>query len=1269
MVDELFARNPFPGLRAFNTNEVDLFFGRRQQIEELADRLGEVNFVAVAGASGCGKSSLVRAGLLSELARRSIAGSETAWRTVVMRPGSQPIANLAEQLSPVLGLGSGEESRSGTLYGQLRLGALGLVEAVRIARFDPHVRVLVVVDQFEEIFRFKRMTDADEASAFVKLLLNAARNPESPVSVVITLRSETLGYCADFRDLPETINRGQYLVPKLTREQRKEAIIGPIELRGFQIAPRLVQRLLNDISDDFDDLPVMQHALARTWNKWASACQGSRPIDLEDYEAVGTTKQALSNHADEAFHSLPKLELVIEKVFRALTESVEGIEVRRPLGMNLLCKVVGADQTQVEQVVERFRRYDTAFLMPGQDTPLASNPVIDISHESLIRQWQRLRHWTQVEGYSRAMLLRLIEAARLYQTNQGSLWLGRDLERALEWQQSTKPTPAWVGLYANGDGVAAWESVKSFLDASVVENRRDRRRRKLQIGGRLFTLAAVIVSVITAVVLFNQRAKTKSRELANMALTQIGRDPVRSAHFASASVRLDPDNPLGLYALRQSLATLEVAHIEKILPKFDAPVADVRYTRDGSRLVTAGGKMVKVFDTKNGFEKVGEPIARDQPVLKVWLVANNKILVTQTEGGLAQIQRLDGSPAYQITCEGEKNSVYTISVSPDERHVALGCFNGDVLIWDATESPARPKYAYTHKVKDDVTITALAFSGDGKYLASGDVDGVVNVWKLGYPTAWIEKSGPGSKDLPIRHDKAIRDIGFYQDDPNLLVTAADDKRAIVWRLDLEHRRLDRDEKNKPTIWPLPHDRPVIAAKFTAALGDMYPVFTVSGKIAQRWVNGIRDEKQARMHDDWINAANASSDGQMLITASDDGTARIWSTQSGAPIAVLRGHNGGVNHAVFSHDGNQAVTASADGYVRVWRLRPPRLLSFSTHWALGAAFEPHGTRIAIGEEDGRGNIVDLNDSVSGLVPFRHDVVCQCDEEVVLPSWSRDRKFLLGIKYATGIRWSLNPVLWDVASRKERTPPWLTKLRTAVFNPETDELLTVNEKGQIAVWDMKSLDDVDPQAKLTFGFGFGEDREESFRWMAAMSPDGKWIGVLSGNNVELWNRDEPAAHPRKLVGHRASVKSLQFSRNSKQLLTASQDGTARIWSVDSLDAPQILTHTTAVFSASFDSKGERVVTGSPDGKINVWNAKTAERLASLRWHSEGVNSVEYSDDGKWILTASDDGTVKLGQCEACTLEIKALQERVAQFAQQLPKEDLDEIHRVTGETIRP
>ena len=1172
-----------------------------------------------------------------------------------MRPGIQPIANLAEQISSVIGQGRNNEVDSGTLYGRLRLGGLGLVEAVRLARLDPQVRVLVVVDQFEEVFRFKRMTDADEASAFVKLLLNAAGDPESPVSVVITLRSDTLGYCADFRDLPEAINRGQFLVPKLTRDQRKEAIIGPITWRGFQIAPRLVQRLLNDVSDDFDDLPVMQHALARTWNRWAEAGQGSRPIDLEDYEAVGTTKEALSRHADEAFESLPGLAAVVEKVFRALTERIaEGAEVRRALSFHLLCESVGGDPGLVHQAVQRFRRPDTAFLMPGQEVPLTPNTVVDISHESLIRLWQRLREWAQAEAQSRVMLERLVDAARRYETKQGDLWRGRDLERALEWKKATNPTPAWVGLYVKGEGVATWQSATSFLEKSARERRRDEGRRKLLIGGVcVLSVAVVAVGIAFAGFRFNM---TKSRALASEALQGIDQDPARSAHLALAVVQQDSGNDLGVYALRQSLVTLEVAHAEKII-QLGTPVSDVRYSSDGSLLVTASGKTVTIYNSKT-YERVRTPIERKAEVQHAWLIADNKMLITQTEDGQAQIQKIDEASVRQVSCPGEQNRVYTATVSSDDQRFAIGCYDGEVLVWDATHLEAKPIHTYTHKVTEAVTVTALAFSRDGTYLASGDAMGNVNLWKLGYPNAWIGIDGLSGKASPIKHDlySSVLDIGFHPSDPNLLVTAGDDKQAIVWELDLERRRLAQDEKKKPKRWPLPHERPVKAAKFTTPHDGLAPVITVSGKIAQLWVNGSLNTKQGRAHDDFVTDANATTDGKLLVTASSDNTARIWSTRSGTQITVLHGHKDTVTRAVFSPDGKQVVTGSADGTVRIWHFRAPRLLASSEHWILGATFDPSGARVAVGGEKQRAFIVELDGAVSGKMPDTRDLLGLSNDQVAYLSWSQDGKYLVGVQIPSRIDQGVQPILWDMTLDQAITPGWLEHMRTAAFSPRGDELLTVSPKGQIAIWDTKALSSAaTPQPTLTSGEGPG-------RGLAAMSLDGKWIAALKGNTVELFRRDNLSVPMRKLEGHKGDIKSLQFSRDSKWLLTASADKTARIWPVDRSDLPKKLEggHSANLASASFSPDGRWVVTGGADSTIGVWDAQTTKQLVSLRRHSEAVNSVEFSPDGNWILSASDDGTVYMGQCEACTMTVEELKQHVPELAR-LSEEELNEIQK--------
>lgn len=1252
-INDLVSANPFPGLRPFTESEADRFFGRQKQIAELAERIKKVNLVAVAGVSGCGKSSLVCAGLLNELSRQTEAGSGIEWRYAVMRPGNKPIVNLAEKLSPVIGrISTSEELRVGGLYGRLRLGSLGLVEAVRIARLEPHVHLLVVVDQFEEIFRFKDKTDADEATAFIRLLLNAAHDKESPVSVVITLRSETLGSCADFLDLPEAINRGQYLVPKLTREQRKEAIVKPVELRGFTIAPRLVQRLLNDVSNSFDDVPLMQHVLSRIWNRWAEACEGSRTIDLEDYEAVGTTKQALSNHAEQAFESLSGLEVIVEKVFRALTERVsEGTELRRPLDFEQLCRVVGASRGEVEQVVERFRRPDTAFLMPPQEVPFADNPVIDISHESLIRQWQRLRDWAKNEAWSRAMLLRLVEAARMYGSKEGGLWREPNLSKALEWQQRTQPTPDWIALCVSGDGASNMELIERFLALSDNETRHERWRGKFQVWGLGF-LVITLVALIIGAYLLNQ---SKSTILARKSLLELNIDPAKSAHTALAAIKKAKSNQLAEYALRQSLATLEFARTEKILP-FNDPVFDARYSRDGSRLVIASGKTVEIYNTAT-FLQEGKPFLREADVIKAWLVADNSTLVTQTndgEGnGYLQFQRI-GDSIQQISCEGDGDWVSTVTVSPDEQHIAAGCgISGGVGVWKVSDLSAKPQI-FRHPGRESETVTALAFSGKGGlYLASGYRDGMVNIWRLGHPKAWIGQGVSGARNSPIMHTGPIRDLGFHPDGPELLVSASDDTQAIIWKLDLKRRELATEQRNK---WILKHKRPVILAKFFSNHDKKHTVMTVSDKTVRLWKDGVRDWRQVRRHEDWVNDANVSPKGDLLASASCDGTARLWSTRSGDSMAVLRGHREDVTRAVFNPAGDQLVTSSMDKTVRVWRFRIPQLLTTSNVWALSAAFDHAGARVAVGEEGGC-IIITLKDNDE---PVRQGLKGEPNSQYCYLSWRRDGKRLLGIRGGNGINLSVpQPVLWNIESLQEITPPWLKNCRMAAFNSGTDEVITVSKNGLIRVWDAGTLESNDPQAK-TREFG----GESISRLLIAMSPDGQWIAATEGDKVSLWNRNKPGTTPRKLEWHKGLIMSLQFSKDSKQLLMASKDMTASIWPLDppGTRPKKVLEdgHTASLYSASFDSTGKFVVTGSVDSTIRIWDAETGKEHVTLRLHREGVSEVQFSPDGKSVLSASDDGTVRKSECEACLLPVKKLQERVEEFAK-ISEKDREEIRR--------
>nr|MDQ3959870.1 ATP-binding protein [Pseudomonadota bacterium] len=333
--------NPFPGLRPFEPHESFLYFGRDDQIDELLARLEQTRFLAVVGTSGGGKSSLIRAGLLPALQRGYMTGAGSRWRVALFRPGDDPIGGLAKAL---------DQPRE-----TLDRSSLGLVEATKDLRLDRRENLLVVVDQFEELFRFHKLAVArdgeDEAAAFVKLLLRASEQSEVPSYVVLTMRSDYLGDCAQFRGLPEALNSGQYLVPRMTRDQQCEAIEDPVAVGGAEITPRLVQRLLNDVGDDPDQLPILQHALMRTWELSGVARSQGQPIDLEHYEATGTTAEALNRHADEAFEEL-RDELggqeIARKLFQRLTEKgADKRETRQPTSLRELCAVTEADEAHV----------------------------------------------------------------------------------------------------------------------------------------------------------------------------------------------------------------------------------------------------------------------------------------------------------------------------------------------------------------------------------------------------------------------------------------------------------------------------------------------------------------------------------------------------------------------------------------------------------------------------------------------------------------------------------------------------------------------------------------------------------------------------------------------------------------------------------------------------------------------------------------------------------------------------------------------------------
>ncbi|MEM7351807.1 MAG: hypothetical protein AAF657_13500, partial [Acidobacteriota bacterium] len=403
--------NPYPGLRSFEPDEDHLFFGREKQIDDLLKRLRKSRFLSVVGSSGSGKSSVIRSGLIPALYSGMMTRAGSGWRVAILRPGDDPIGHLAKALNDWDVLGpededSAEMNRS-LLETTLRSSAVGLADAVRQSGMPRHENLLVVVDQFEELFRFKQSTQKQdsrrEALTFVKLLLEGTKVDDVAVYVVITMRSDFIGNCMDFPNLPEAVNEGQYLIPRMTRDELRVAITGPAAVAGGEISPRLVRTLLNEVGDNPDQLPILQHALMRTWDYWENHHDDGQAVDLEDYRAIGTMREALSRHAEEAYGELAsnRERDIAERLFKALTDKGPHARgIRRPCRLEEVCGQVGAEADEVVAVAERFRRAGRSFLMPPSDVDLEAGSVLDISHESLMRVWTRLIDWLDEEGQS-----------------------------------------------------------------------------------------------------------------------------------------------------------------------------------------------------------------------------------------------------------------------------------------------------------------------------------------------------------------------------------------------------------------------------------------------------------------------------------------------------------------------------------------------------------------------------------------------------------------------------------------------------------------------------------------------------------------------------------------------------------------------------------------------------------------------------------------------------------------------------------------------------
>jgi hypothetical protein len=604
-VTVLSREQPYPGLRPFDSGDEEFFFGRETQTRGLRQKLAASRLVAVVGRSGCGKSSLVRAGLVPLLAKESSSDGQQIWCIASFRPQGRPIAQLTEELlwlasdvrSADRGAPAGAERskpadvqgmRRSRLDAMLRRSSRGLVEAAAELGLPERTELLIIVDQFEEIFRFEgaRGSDADEATAFVRLLMEAIHAESMVIRVILTMRLDFLGDCARFPQLPEAISDGQFLVPNLSRAERRAAIEEPARKCGAVVTPAVTQRLLNEIGDDPDQLPVLQHVLMRTWQQ-----AGGGEIRLEHYLATGGVAKAISRHADDVFKALPSDEhrSIAERMFKAISElDRRGRAIRRPLPVADIAAVAAAHEDSVRRVVDMFRAPECCFLMPPAAEPLTERTPIDISHESLLRGWEKMtgerpgEGWLAEEDRDGKIYRSLVEAAETFEKDSRAV-LPRALNRLREaWRRKAKPNAAWAERYGN-----RFELVEELLDQSA---RRQRIARWVGAG-----MAAVML--VGFVMYGYQRWETarQAEQAAEARFNHQAAERAQAARYAAEAATRQQE----VGALQQEVARLQAqlrargvqTRTDDNVQQVAVPTIDARQANASSAITNLDGYM------------------------------------------------------------------------------------------------------------------------------------------------------------------------------------------------------------------------------------------------------------------------------------------------------------------------------------------------------------------------------------------------------------------------------------------------------------------------------------------------------------------------------------------------------------------------------------------------------------------------------------------------------------------------------------------------------
>ncbi|MGW9069770.1 nSTAND1 domain-containing NTPase [Streptomyces yangpuensis] len=1161
---------PYRELEPFTAEHARWFQGRKDAVRQVVANLaGQRRLTLLLGPSGSGKSSLVQAGVLQALAAGELPGSDR-WLPVIARPRQNLLAEI---------------ERAG-LPGAITQG-IAAAASRRLTAEDGYERVLLVIDQFEELFTQPGHGQRQDGLACMEQITAAVGSPVG-LSVILIMRDDFYPQLAALApELLDTAVRGLLNVPgTLSQQDLCDIITLPAQDVGLRFQPGLVEQIVTDVLAVTPDmarqapvtvLPLLELALSQLWSRREDGY-----LTHEAYRRIGAVSGSLTTWCDSALIGMPPEQHPIAR--RILTSLVHPEDpsrnvpaVRAPLPLDELRDLAadpgGAADGRVDDVIgvlTLHRIISTQLRSPERPDAPPGEPVAELVHDALIREWGTLREWVAQD--------------RLFHE-----WFNRTRERRALWAATSDPGELLSGaaLDAGLDWSREWRlpgDIRAFLKASEQRQqaaiRRSRRLNAILASLLVLTLlaaAGVLWQWRTAV---DERQAALSRQLAAQSGTLMDTNPDLASLLAIRAYRASP-TPEALASLENAAAL----PLKQRLVGHTGEVAAVAFSPDKRTLATVGeDAMVRLWNVSTGKLRATLPGHTDM-VSSVAFSSDGRTLATGSIDNTVRLWDVDAEES-RATLTGHTNAVTSVAFSPDGSTLATGSADGTVRFWDVTKEVG----VSTLPVSDGYTVMSVAFSPDGSVFAAGSDDKTVHLRDL--------QSGEDLAPL-TGHSRPVSAVAFSPDG-STLATTSQDYTVRLWDL--------ITKKPRATLI----DDPIQGVNSVAFSPDGSTLATAGVDNKARLWDANTGKARAVLsgHTDPVLSVAFSRDGSTLATGSTDATARLWDLTSGSTRAPLNGHTDSVISLAFSPDGDTLATGGVDTTVRLWDLdtRNPRApLTGHTNTVTSVAFSPDRDKpiLASGSLDKTARLWDLTTG-----KMRANLTGHSDT-VLSVAFSPDGDTLATAGGDMKVR------LWDAATGKLRATlplPYTTiGLWYVAFSPDGGTIAAAADDKNVWLLDVATRK---ARATLTGH----TDRVLSL----AFSPDGSTLATGSADKtVRLWNVATGKARA-PLTGHTAGVWPVAFSRDGLTLASGSEDFMVRLWDVHTGKTSATFTgHTNTVMSLAFSPDGHTLASGSTDTTVRLWNAILPDPDAAIRKICQTVRRDLAADERASYLSGQSDG----------------------------------------------